>query len=175
MSSRVNSFYVDSFAYFLSSSIFFLRHRPCILVFDSLAGASRARIIATLRDYLRVEYKAKHNEERDFSKLVVKGACPRVPQQNNYTDCGLFVLQYVESFFEVCISFYHASLVGSPTYSLLWIHFNTAPLTSFAFDIRVGKVVEIHIIRYLTSFCLTFSKFLILKFDFSYDCLYCLA
>ncbi len=82
-----------------NTSVFFLR--PCILIFDSLSGASRARIIATLRDYLRIEYKVKHQEDRDFSKHVVKGACPRVPQQNNYTDCGLFVLQYVETFFEV--------------------------------------------------------------------------
>lgn len=66
-----------------------------------MAGASRARIIATLRDYLYIEYKVKHKEERDFSKNIVKGACPKVPQQNNYTDCGLFVLEYVETFFTV--------------------------------------------------------------------------
>lgn len=27
------------------------------------------------------------------------GNCVKVPQQNNFTDCGLFVLQYVEQFF----------------------------------------------------------------------------
>ncbi|XP_046392119.1 uncharacterized protein LOC124160329 isoform X2 [Ischnura elegans] len=74
--------------------------QPCILIFDSLAGTSRSRVVATLRDYLRIEYKVKKGAERDFSKDTIKGACPRVPQQTNFVDCGLYVLQYVESFFE---------------------------------------------------------------------------
>lgn len=31
----------------------------------------------------------------------MKGSSPRVPQQDNFSDCGVYVLQYVESFFEV--------------------------------------------------------------------------
>ncbi|XP_025270325.1 uncharacterized protein LOC105249552 isoform X2 [Camponotus floridanus] len=73
---------------------------PCILIFDSLAGASRARVVATLRDYLTCEYIAKLGVEKTFSKDTIKGACPKVPQQSNFTDCGLYVLQYVESFFK---------------------------------------------------------------------------
>ncbi|XP_017886629.1 uncharacterized protein LOC108628910 isoform X2 [Ceratina calcarata] len=73
---------------------------PCILIFDSLAGASRARVVATLRDYLSCEYIAKMNSEKVFSKDTIKGASLKVPQQSNYTDCGLYVLQYVESFFK---------------------------------------------------------------------------
>ncbi|CAL1674391.1 unnamed protein product [Lasius platythorax] len=73
---------------------------PCILIFDSLAGASRARVVATLRDYLSCEYVAKLGIEKTFSKDTIKGACPKVPQQSNFTDCGLYVLQYVESFFK---------------------------------------------------------------------------
>ncbi|XP_033226791.1 uncharacterized protein LOC117179068 isoform X2 [Belonocnema kinseyi] len=74
---------------------------PCILIFDSLAGASRSRVVATLRDYLSCEHKAKHKgTEKVFSKDTIKGACPKVPQQSNFTDCGVYVLQYVESFFK---------------------------------------------------------------------------
>ncbi|XP_012219904.1 uncharacterized protein [Linepithema humile] len=73
---------------------------PCILIFDSLAGASRARVVATLRDYLSCEHLAKLGVEKTFSKDTIKGACPKVPQQSNFTDCGLYVLQYVESFFQ---------------------------------------------------------------------------
>lgn len=79
-------------------SIFF---RPCILIFDSLAGSSRSRVVATLRDYLTCEYKAKMGVEKIFTKDVIKGACPKVPQQTNFTDCGLYLLQYVEEFFNV--------------------------------------------------------------------------
>uniref|UniRef100_A0A1B6BYT3 Ubiquitin-like protease family profile domain-containing protein n=1 Tax=Clastoptera arizonana TaxID=38151 RepID=A0A1B6BYT3_9HEMI len=82
--------------------------QPCILIFDSLAGASRAKVVATLRDYVHVEYKVQNKgEERDFSKAVMKGACPRVPQQTNFTDCGLYLLQYVEAFFQAPIKDYY--------------------------------------------------------------------
>lgn len=77
--------------------------RPCILIFDSLAGASRSRVVATLRDYLTCEYKAKLNKDKLFNKDTIKCACPKVPQQTNFTDCGLYLLQYVESFFSVII------------------------------------------------------------------------
>ncbi|MCL4126167.1 UNVERIFIED_CONTAM: hypothetical protein GTU68_054165 [Idotea baltica] len=30
----------------------------------------------------------------------MQGACPKVPQQNNFSDCGLFTLQFAQSFFE---------------------------------------------------------------------------
>lgn len=39
--------------------------------------------------------------QRSFGKDVMKGSSPRVPQQDNFSDCGVYVLQYVESFFEV--------------------------------------------------------------------------
>lgn len=43
--------------------------------------------------------------EKVFSKDTIKGASLKVPQQSNFTDCGLYVLQYVESFFKVKLSF----------------------------------------------------------------------
>lgn len=79
--------------------------RPCILIFDSLAGASRSRVVATLRDYLTCEYKVKMAQEKIYDRDSIKGACPKVPQQNNFTDCGLYVLQYVEQFFNVSSTF----------------------------------------------------------------------
>lgn len=55
--------------------------------------------------------------QRSFGKDVMRGSSPRVPQQDNFSDCGVYILQYVESFFEVrpwrgrgllCASVYHA-------------------------------------------------------------------
>ncbi|KAI5633786.1 sentrin-specific protease 7 [Phthorimaea operculella] len=79
---------------------------PCILIFDSLAGASRSRVVATLRDYLTCEYLAKLKQNKVFNKDNIKGACPKIPQQNNFTDCGLYLLQYVEHFFKDPITDY---------------------------------------------------------------------
>ncbi|XP_014277075.1 sentrin-specific protease 6 isoform X2 [Halyomorpha halys] len=81
--------------------------QPCILVFDSLACTSRSRVCATLREYLLIEWKVRHRGKlRDFSKDVFKGAVPKVPQQTNYIDCGVYVLQYVEAFFKNPITDY---------------------------------------------------------------------
>ncbi|XP_050538453.1 uncharacterized protein LOC126903921 isoform X2 [Daktulosphaira vitifoliae] len=76
--------------------------QPCILIFDSLYGGThRAKIVATLREYLAEEYQAKHNgARRVFPKSILKGAAVKVPQQTNYFDCGLFVLHFFEKFFE---------------------------------------------------------------------------
>jgi len=73
------------------------------LVFDSLdGGTSRARIVATLREWLIGEYRATYNGmDRDFSPKSMWGGSIKVPQQPNYTDCGLFVMQYFEKFFQV--------------------------------------------------------------------------
>ncbi|XP_063772907.1 sentrin-specific protease 6 isoform X2 [Pseudophryne corroboree] len=74
--------------------------QPCILLMDSLRGPSRSAVVKTLREYLEVEWEAKKGSKRKFSKEFMKGSSPRVPQQNNYSDCGVYILQYVESFFE---------------------------------------------------------------------------
>lgn len=80
--------------------------RPCILLFDSLAGANRNRVVATLRDYLTCEYRVKVRESTNhiFTKLNIPGNNVKVPQQTNFTDCGLYVLQYVEQFFIVSLA-----------------------------------------------------------------------
>lgn len=76
--------------------------RPCILIFDSLSGGfGRARVTATLREWLEQEYMAKHNgAKKDFDPNMFKGSLVKVPQQPNYTDCGLFAIHYFKRFFE---------------------------------------------------------------------------
>ena len=39
-------------------------------------------------------------EERAFNKDTMPGGCPKVQQQPNFSDCGIYLLQYVESFFK---------------------------------------------------------------------------
>jgi len=77
--------------------------RPCILIFDSLKGGSKARTCQTLRDYLGCEWRAKMEpageEERAFDNSCMPGSQPTVQQQPNFSDCGIYLLQYIESFF----------------------------------------------------------------------------
>lgn len=97
------------------------------MIFDSLVGCSRNRVMATLRDYLQIEYKVKKGEESSdvdqpslFTKETMPGSCLKVPQQNNYSDCGVYVLQYAESFMKVklILVFYFSCLLVD----LVWIH-----------------------------------------------------
>ena len=75
--------------------------RPCILIFDSLACKSRSQIVGTLRDYLTCEYNTRNpNSPRQYTKKSMPECLMKVPQQNNLTDCGLFLLHYVEQFFK---------------------------------------------------------------------------
>ena len=76
--------------------------RACILIFDSLPGASRARVVATLRDYVACEFKAKSAPEvvRVFNKDSMPGCCVKSPVQTNFTDCGLYLLHSVEQFYK---------------------------------------------------------------------------
>lgn len=76
--------------------------QPCILIFDSLAGGNKARTCQTLRDYLSCEWKERMSEHdsRLFNKLNMPGCSPKVQQQPNFSDCGIYLLQYVESFFK---------------------------------------------------------------------------
>ncbi|NP_001135831.1 SUMO specific peptidase 6 S homeolog [Xenopus laevis] len=78
----------------------FFCKQPCILLMDSLRGPSRSTVVKTLREYLEVEWEVRKGSKRSFSKDVMKGSSTRVPQQNNLSDCGVYILQYVESFFE---------------------------------------------------------------------------
>ncbi|XP_056412159.1 sentrin-specific protease 7 isoform X2 [Hyla sarda] len=72
--------------------------RPCLLVFDSLKTGSAQTAVQVLRDYLKVEWDIKRKTPREFSRSSMRDLYPKVPKQNNSTDCGLYVLQYMESF-----------------------------------------------------------------------------
>ncbi|KAJ7320332.1 hypothetical protein JRQ81_019843 [Phrynocephalus forsythii] len=74
--------------------------RPCILILDSLKASSAQNTVQVLREYLEAEWEAKRKTFREFSKSTVVDFCPRVPKQDNSSDCGLYLLQYVETFFQ---------------------------------------------------------------------------
>ncbi|XP_077152850.1 sentrin-specific protease 7 isoform X1 [Ranitomeya variabilis] len=72
--------------------------RSCLLIFDSLKTGSVQTTVQVLREYLKVEWDVKRKTPREFTRSSMRDLYPKVPKQNNSTDCGLYVLQYVESF-----------------------------------------------------------------------------
>ncbi|XP_042644631.1 sentrin-specific protease 7 isoform X2 [Tyto alba] len=74
--------------------------RPCILILDSLKAGSVQKTVRVLREYLEMEWEAKRKTHREFNNSTMIDLCPRVPKQDNSSDCGVYLLQYVESFFQ---------------------------------------------------------------------------
>ncbi|XP_034153136.1 sentrin-specific protease 6 isoform X1 [Esox lucius] len=74
--------------------------RPCILIMDSLGGNGRPGVVKILQEYLEVEWEVRKGTLRSVSKDTMRGFNPQVPQQDNFSDCGIYLLQYVESFFQ---------------------------------------------------------------------------
>ncbi|XP_073163078.1 sentrin-specific protease 7 isoform X7 [Lepidochelys kempii] len=74
--------------------------RPCILILDSLKAGSLQNTVQILREYLEIEWETKRKTHREFSKSTMLDFCPRVPKQDNSSDCGVYLLQYVETFFQ---------------------------------------------------------------------------
>ena len=70
--------------------------KPAIITFDSL-GQTRGQTIRLLKDYLIEEARSKRGMEFDESQMKGINA-KRIPQQDNYSDCGVFLLGYVDTF-----------------------------------------------------------------------------
>ncbi|KAJ5981377.1 hypothetical protein N7522_013798 [Penicillium canescens] len=67
-----------------------------IITFDSL-GIGRSTTVRMLKDYICREAMAKRGVEIDTK--TIKGMCARqIPLQPNFSDCGLYLLAYLEKF-----------------------------------------------------------------------------
>lgn len=73
--------------------------KPIIITFDSL-GLSRSPTVRILKDYLREEAKVKRGG-MEFDAGQIKGiTASMIPQQDNFYDCGVFLLGYVAKLLE---------------------------------------------------------------------------
>ncbi|XP_036449170.1 sentrin-specific protease 6 [Colossoma macropomum] len=72
--------------------------QPCILIMDSLSCRSRPTVVKILQEYLEMEWWMKKGSWQSFTKGAMNGWSVQVPQQDNHTDCGVYLLQCVESF-----------------------------------------------------------------------------
>ena len=78
--------------------------RPVILILDSLEDGVKDDVVIVLREYLACEWRERMvsqglAEARTFQADVMPHFCPEIPQQPNLTDCGLYLLEYVEAFY----------------------------------------------------------------------------
>ena len=85
--------------------------KPVILFMDSLSADMVDEMMQNVREYLELEFLEKKvsiehkmfftEEKFGWKKMNyerVPHYQPKLPKQKNFTDCGLFVLQYAETF-----------------------------------------------------------------------------
>ncbi|KAL8802031.1 MAG: hypothetical protein Q9200_006731 [Gallowayella weberi] len=83
----------------LPSSRIFDPYKPTILTFDSF-GNAHATTIKILKQYLREEANKKRGQ-MEFDEKELQGVTAKqIPLQDNFCDCGLFLLGYMEKFFD---------------------------------------------------------------------------
>jgi sentrin-specific protease 7 len=87
--------------------------QPVVLILDSLPGNARSGTVRALKDWIEAEGDAKRGME---AKITENGYYPKasqIPMQSNYTDCGVYLLGYVEKFFQNPDEFKNKLLTGS--------------------------------------------------------------
>ncbi|KAJ2737520.1 hypothetical protein H4R23_001777 [Coemansia sp. Cherry 401B] len=82
---------------------------PSIIIFDSL-GNRHQPTFGLLRGYMRAEAMSRHNV--DLSEVQQVGKYAKVPLQNNFCDCGVYLLQYIEEFIKDPVAFMALALSG---------------------------------------------------------------
>lgn len=87
--------------------------QPVVVVLDSLGGMSRSGAVRTLKDWIAAEGKSKRGMEAVIKENGYYPKSSQIPMQNNWSDCGVYLLGYVEKFFQNPEEFMHKLLTGS--------------------------------------------------------------
>ena len=87
-------------------------YRPTIITLDSL-NLPRYAAVSVLKQYIVQEASVRLNKEIDSSDIQGLSA-KKIPTQNNYSDCGLYVCAYLERFAMAPRSFIEQELRRMP-------------------------------------------------------------
>ncbi|KAF6165353.1 hypothetical protein GIB67_018797 [Kingdonia uniflora] len=71
---------------------------PCMLLLDSLGMANSTLIEPEIRKFVSDLYGEENSQETKSSIAKIPLLVPKVPQQKNSEDCGIFVLYYIHLF-----------------------------------------------------------------------------
>ena len=83
---------------------FSIQGEPLFLVLDSLGG-TKSGAVTNIRHYLAQEWAAKEaprhpgRGEVTFTAREMRTLRPKKPEQENFSDCGIYLLYYVEKMF----------------------------------------------------------------------------
>lgn len=93
---------------------------PTIIILDSLAGGARSQAVRALKDYLRAEGVAKRGMEAEIPQNAFYAKDTHIPVQENFYDCGVYLLGYMQKFFENPDEFKKQLLLGEMQAKSSW-------------------------------------------------------
>ena len=114
--------------------------KACILIFDSLE-IKRLGVINNLKCYMKAEWEARYKSISEYSCDMI-GHHPKLPVQPNSSDCGLFVLQYAESFFKKPIRDFSFPLKLDNWFSLAEIKHKRNSVIKLIFDLSQNETYK---------------------------------
>ncbi|KAF2742074.1 cysteine proteinase [Sporormia fimetaria CBS 119925] len=100
---------------------------PIIIILDSL-GNTHPRATRALKDYIIEEGKDKRNIETTITHNALYVKDSQIPMQENYTDCGVYLLGYLEKFFRDPTAFVTRILAREMNVHEDWPHMNALDL-----------------------------------------------
>lgn len=113
--------------------------QPAIITLDSL-GLAHSPTVRALKDYLHAEMQDKRGG-MEWQDQQMKGmTAKQIPLQNNYCDCGLFLLGYMDKFVESPTDFVTKLLQRGYDEKRDWPNLNPSAMRS---DIR-GLIQALH-------------------------------
>ncbi|KAL1596970.1 hypothetical protein SLS60_008552 [Paraconiothyrium brasiliense] len=74
--------------------------QPVIVVLDSLGGGAKSPAVRVLKEYMIAEGQEKRGMEAKISQNAYYAKESQIPQQQNFSDCGVYLLGYAQKFFE---------------------------------------------------------------------------
>jgi sentrin-specific protease 7 len=92
---------------------------PIIMILDSLS-TTRSGTVRALKDWLAAEGKARRGMEATIKEHGFYPKSDQIPTQNNWTDCGVYLLGYAEKFFADPDDFKTKLLTGEMTADEDW-------------------------------------------------------
>jgi sentrin-specific protease 7 len=93
--------------------------QPAIIILDSLSY-TRSPTVRALKDWLAAEGEAKRGMEATIKEKGFYPKSEQIPTQNNFTDCGVYLLGYAEKFFQNPDEFKRKLLTGEMSATEDW-------------------------------------------------------
>ncbi|KAI4942214.1 hypothetical protein J4E91_010188 [Alternaria rosae] len=102
--------------------------QPVIIVLDSLGGNARTGAVRALKDWIAAEGANRRGMEAVIKENGYYPKSTQVPMQNNFTDCGVYLLGYIEKFFQNPDDFKNKLLTGSMSAQEDWPELNPSEM-----------------------------------------------